>query len=105
MEITYIKRFIEISMNLYDAYSEKIKHYQTFLNFSHLAQLNIISDPLHLLKRARYRLISSKVHSGFYNDSQIIDINNLQALFNYPSVVFSNSTITKMHDIIGHKIV
>ena len=90
--------------NLYDSYSSIIKNEPNYLNFSHISQLRLISDPLHLLKRGRYRLISNKVHTGLDNYTDIIDIDYLKKLFIYPSCIFSNSRITKMHDSLATKL-
>ena len=90
-----------LNRNLYDSYSTIIKNEPNYLNFSHISQLRVLSDPLHLLKRGRYRLISSKVHAGLDNYTNIIDVNYLKKIFEYPSCIFSNSRITKMHDSLA----
>lgn len=62
----------------------------------------MICDPLHLLKRLRYRLLSGKVFtSGFDGDGPIFDSNKLQQTRYFPDlpdVVFLNDHTTKMHD-------
>ena len=61
----------------------------------------MISDPLHLLKRARYRLLSSNVHTGISSNTNIIEIDTLRNMLEYPSIVYDNSKITKMHDSLA----
>ena len=60
--------------------------------------LHIISDPLHILKRARYRLVKGNVCSFIDQYSDIIDTNNYVSKFNIPQVVMSDKIFTKMHD-------
>ena len=68
--------------------------------------LRIISDPLHILKRVRYRLLSEKpILVSFNTDNSIIDIKLIQnQLLKCPSVVFNNSKLTKMHDSLPLKL-
>lgn len=55
------------------------------------------NDPLHLLKRARYRLLSHNLVQLFkYEDP--ISVELIRELTNLPSVIFDNSQMTKMHD-------
>lgn len=82
----------------YDEYNSLIRQNSGFTNFSKIASRLMVSDPLHILKRARYRLLSSDVHVGLTNSSEVIDIERLQGLLNLPSKVFSNQRFTKMHD-------
>ena len=79
-------------------YEQTVKYNMSFLNFSEIRAKYVISDPLHLLKRGRYRLISSNVHSGFFAESPIINLSQIQDILNLPSIVFSPLGITKMHD-------
>lgn len=62
----------------------------------------MICDPLHLLKRLRYRLLSGKVFtSGFDGDGPLFDSKMLQqrrCFTDVPDVVFMNDRTTKMHD-------
>lgn len=82
----------------HEEYQSRIRHDHRFANFSGISSRMIVSDPLHILKRARYRLLASKVHVGLTNSSQVIQIDRLEALLNLPSKVFSNERFTKMHD-------
>ena len=90
--------------NMYNGYSNIVKNNPKFLNFSNINQLNVISDPLHLLKRGRYRLTSSKIHCGLTNYSEIINLSTIQNIFKYPEITFSNSQITKMHDSLATRL-
>ena len=83
---------------LFEKYEQIIKSNMSFLNFSNIKTKNVISDPFHLLKRGRYRLISCNVHSGFYAESPILNISQIKEVLNLPSIVFSPLGITKMHD-------
>ena len=82
----------------YDEYNDRIRCNHAFINFSGISSRLIVSDPLHILKRARYRLLGSDVHLGMTNGSQIIDVERLKQVLNLPSKVFSNQQFTKMHD-------
>ena len=77
----------------------------SFWNFSVINSTSIVSDPLHLLKRARYRLLQSKVHGNFENTTDsLISVEHLQSQFNLPSVVFCNESYTKMHDELATRL-
>lgn len=94
----------KLHSDLYNQYSFKIRNDCTFLNFSELSLDLVISDPLHLLKRARYRLVSSNVHIGLTKNSKIIDIEKLKEIFQYPNIIYSNLVITKMHDSLATQL-
>lgn len=55
------------------------------------------NDPLHILKRARYRSLSHLLYQ-INKSSSYINVSNLEGFLNLPSVIFSNSKITKMQD-------
>ena len=57
-----------------------------------------VSDPLHILKRARYRLLSHDLVLMSKNEDHI-NITVLKEILNLPSVVFDNSRLTKMQDM------
>lgn len=67
---------------------------------------HIISDVLHVIKRARYRLFGSELVSGFSNQNPerftMEDIR--RKLFALPGVVFKNDSATKMHDTLPSKL-
>ena len=82
----------------YSQYLDVIGQNPMFTNFSQPWGTMMISDPLHVLKRARYRLLGSRVHMGLTEDSHVIDTNTLRSLLSLPSKTFWNHTFTKMHD-------
>ena len=88
----------KLHMTYYEEYQNRIRNDHRFVNFSGISQRMIVSDPLHLLKRARYRLLASNVHVGLTNGSGVIRVERLRELLNLPSKVFSNEKFTKMHD-------
>lgn len=55
------------------------------------------NDPLHIIKRGRYRLLSHKLVK-LYKNEETIDVSLIKDLTNLPSIVFDDSTLTKMHD-------
>ena len=69
------------------------------MNTSYTNNLRIVSDYLHLLKRLRYRLLDSVIHSGFDLETDKIIIEELQEVLDEMSdVVWRNEPYTKMHD-------
>ena len=82
----------------FSEYEDKVRKNESFENFSQIASRLIVSDPLHVLKRARYRLLGSCVHTGLTNNTAQIDIERLRQVLRLPSKVFSNQAFTKMHD-------
>ena len=70
----------------------------SFDNYSSSERM-AVSDPLHLLKRGRYRLLSSNVHAGFEktNDS-LISVQRIRNNTDLPSLVFSPEKFAKMND-------
>jgi hypothetical protein len=64
-------------------------------------KFRIICDPLHLLKRVRYRLTKpTPMVIGFSEDSLELNLSALKELLglNLPEVIFCDAQITKMHD-------
>jgi hypothetical protein len=57
-----------------------------------------IIDPLHLLKRFRYRLLNCDVRNGFSSDSPLVNWSAYKGKLNVPKVVFRNRLFTKMND-------
>ena len=82
----------------YNEYSVRVRKDPMFGNFSGISPKLVISDPLHLLKRARYRILGSEVHLGLTNSSKMLDVNVLREILSVPSKVFANQAFTKMHD-------
>ena len=90
--------YAKLHRQFYSEYSPSVRQDSDFANFSGISSLLVISDPLHILKRARYRLLGSVVHLGITNSSEIVDVNVLRELLSLPSMTFSNQPFTKMHD-------
>jgi hypothetical protein len=65
------------------------------------SQRLIIVDPLHILKRIRYRCLSGDFCIGVGNDKTEFCINQIRDKLPLPSIVFNNSRITKMHDCLA----
>ena len=82
----------------YNEYEKKIRMDASFDNFSKIASRVIVSDPLHVLKRARYRLLGSQVHCGLNSNTGEISVSRLAEILRLPSKVFCNQKFTKMHD-------
>jgi hypothetical protein len=61
----------------------------------------IISDPLHILKRFRYRFLAADFQIGFGPDENIFSIKAVKEIVSLPPIVFDNSKITKMHDSLA----
>jgi hypothetical protein len=57
-----------------------------------------VVDPLHVLKRFRYRLLNSHVRNGFDITSPVANLSEYKGRLNVPSIVFSNQGFTKMND-------
>lgn len=59
----------------------------------------IVIDPLHILKRFRYRLLANIIHCGFENiTSNMINISKLKQSVDLPEIVFNSNKITRMND-------
>ena len=84
--------------------NKKIKDNVDFSNFSDVDGTLIICDPLHLLKRGRYRLLSNRIHCGFEAASEIVNITWLIENLNIPSIQWSNERFTKMNDELPIKL-
>lgn len=90
--------YLKLHRTFYSEYSSMIRENATFTDFSDISNTLVVSDPLHILKRARYRLLGSDVHLGIMNNTIIVDVGVLRELLPLPSKVFSNQIFTKMHD-------
>lgn len=72
---------------------------KNFLPLGRAIIIRIAPDFLHIVKRLRYRLLSSIIHMGFSIYSPILNIEIIQkVLKNIPPIVFSDIPLTKMHD-------
>lgn len=54
---------------------------KNIINISNTKFLRIVSDFYHIIKRLRYRLLSSKIHAGFTINSISIDIDQLKKIW------------------------
>lgn len=89
----------------FNHYQRQVIQDASFRNFSLINATSIVSDPLHLLKRARYRILKSKVHGSFENSTDsLISVERLQRQLDLPSVVFCNEPYTKMHDELATRL-
>ena len=64
----------------------------------------IIPDFLHLLKRARYRIVSSSIRIGYKENFIDVNIIDFENNLNLPKIVFNNCNLTKMHDSLSEKL-
>ena len=65
----------------------------------------MVSDPLHLLKRARYRLLTANVHSCMENTTEsLISVEEIRRQLDLPSKVFASDKFTKMQDDLATKL-
>ena len=83
---------------LFDSYYNIIIKDVDFVNYTSINLTSVISDPLHILKRIRYRCLRQNVHCGITNGTEEISIDQLKEILKLPSFVFSNEKYTKMHD-------
>jgi hypothetical protein len=67
-------------------------------------QVLIFSDPLHLLKRIRYGFVSSEFSIGSGRQQIKFLIDRIQKTSICSPVIFLNSRITKMHDLLSLKL-
>ena len=82
----------------YDSYIHKVLK-SNDLKGNNTRKIRIVSDYLHILKRLRYRLLSSIIHSGFKGDTPILDLEVIrETLDEMGDVVWCNDLFTKMHD-------
>ena len=91
------------------AYYELHKiYYQSYINkaieehsisFDRTRTIRTVSDLLHIIKRLRYRLLSSIIHCGFNIEEEMIDLENIKKILNHlQKVVWNDDLYTKMHD-------
>lgn len=92
----------KMHFNYFNLWAQKVIDGSNIFDNSVHDRLRIISDPLHLFKRARYRLLKTlqgcSILAGFDAFSPHIDISAIDSVLKLPSVVFLDSQITKMHD-------
>jgi hypothetical protein len=61
----------------------------------------VISDPLDILKRIRYRFLSGRLRIAVGNDQTEFHIDDVRDKLPLPPIVFNNSGITKIHDSLA----
>ena len=82
----------------FDGYYQTVATNVSFMTFTAQGRLTV-SDPLHLLKRAGYRLLSAQVHSGLENTTEsLISVEEIRRQLNLPSKIFATDKFTKMND-------
>lgn len=95
-------------LKYFNQWAHNVVNNTNIFDYSVHDRLRIISDPLHLLKRARYRLLKTlegcSIIAGFNASSPSLDISAMEQTLNLPSVVFLNLPITKMHDSLPMKL-
>jgi hypothetical protein len=69
--------------------------------FNTRARRLIITDPLHILKCIRYHFLSSPFRIGVGHGQTDFCIDDVRDKLPLPSIVFDNSRITKMHDLLA----
>ncbi len=88
----------QLHMNYFKSYINVLINTNKFVNLG-TKIMRVTSDYYHLLKRLRYRLLSSIIHAGFAYDSDIISIDQIKDILKgIGEVVFCNEKYTKMHD-------
>lgn len=77
-----------------------------FSSENHFIPFNtiIIPDYLHLLKRARYRIVCSNIRIGYENNFIDVKISDFENNLNLPSIIYNNCNLTKMHDSLPGKL-
>ena len=87
----------------FHGYSMNVSHDVCF-QYDAIETPLIISDPLHLLKRARYRLVSKNIDIGMSGEERLINVSRMKQLFDLPANTWSNSLYTKMHDDLAESL-
>lgn len=94
--------YSQLHIDYFNSYCLNVLNNEDSFSKCRKDKCRIISDPLHLLKRARYRLLKigngTSMICGFSMDSAVIDLNLIQEYLDLPPVVFSDNQLTKMHD-------
>lgn len=91
--------YAKMHRDFYDKYERRIRTNPFFDNYSCITENKlIVSDPLHLLKRARYRMLGTDTHLGLVESCDTIRVDTLRRVLTLPSKIFSEHKFTKMHD-------
>ena len=87
----------ELHRIYYESYIDKaIKEHK--IKFDRTRKFRVVSDFLHIIKRLRYRLLSSLIHAGFTVDDAVILIEEWQEILQLENIVLGDEYYTKMHD-------
>ena len=94
----------ELHRVYYESYIRKaIKEH--VLNLHHSSYIRVVSDFLHIIKRLRYRILSSIIHAGFASGKLAINVDQVRkVLKDTEDVVWVNEPYTKMHDKLPLKM-
>ena len=88
----------------FGSYSQMAVNDASFAQFTTPGRV-AVSDPLHLLKRAIYRILSANVHAGLENRTDsVISVEKIRQQVDLPSHVFATDKFTKMHDELATKL-
>ena len=86
-----------LHQNFFESYyAQLIKNYS--ISFGDISGPLIVSDPLHLLKRARYRCLSKEIHVGISGEDRRLNLQKMKKLFDVPTTVWIDKPYSKMHD-------
>ena len=97
--------YSKLHRQFFEYYYRNLTSITSFNDYSEIKTRTIASDPLHLLKRARYRLLNSRVHRGFENLTEtVVSVEALRDGLDLPSIVFCNERFTKMHDKLATRL-
>lgn len=91
---TGYRKYTEKTINMWNCDRKPV------IDFSDSLHLN---DPLHLIKRGRYRLLSHKLVLLKRKEEEL-KIDYMKQILNLPSIVFDNHVYTKMHDVLPIKL-
>ena len=83
-------------------YTRLVHDYQ--LSYEDIQGPVTVSDPLHLLKRARYRLLSKSVDASTCGDERLLKLEAMKELFDVPAIVWTDKPYTKMHDSLAVRL-
>ena len=95
--------YLKMHEEFFNTYSA-VARGDTFFRYEDVETPMAISDPLHLLKRARYRLVSKCIDAGMSGSEQLLNLEAMKEMFDVPNTVFDNSQYTKMHDDLPLKM-
>ena len=98
-DTTYGKLVREWNSKVYNYYHSK-KNIESIFNFDK----KIAVDPLHLLKRWRYRIFKGKLQQFFEESDEFVDIFKWKHEFDIPSLVLLDKPFLKMNDELPLKL-